>query len=64
MDVRYGELPLDLLRALFGFEELLKLFLDLVTRLGGDVAEALDVMRRLLSGFRPPDTGSAPPRQP
>ena len=47
MDVRYGELPLDLLRALFGFEELLKLFLDLVTRLGGDVAEALDVMRRL-----------------
>jgi uncharacterized protein with von Willebrand factor type A (vWA) domain len=47
MDVRYGELPLDLLRALFTFEELLKLFLDLVTRLGGDVTEALDVMRRL-----------------
>jgi len=47
MDVRYGELPLDLLRALFTFEELLKLFLDLVTRLGGDVEEALDVMRRL-----------------
>ena len=47
MDVRYGELPLDLLRSLFTFEELLKLFLDLVTRLGGDVGEALDVMRRL-----------------
>jgi Ca-activated chloride channel homolog len=47
MDVRYEELPLDLLRSLFTFEELRKLFLDLVTRLGGDVEEALDVMRRL-----------------
>ncbi len=47
MDVRYGELPLDLLRALFTFEELKKLFLDLVTRLGGDVGEALEVMRHL-----------------
>ena len=47
MDVRYGELPLDLLRALFTFEELKKLFLDLVTRLGGDVEEAMEVMRRL-----------------
>ena len=41
MDVRYGELPLELLRSLFTFEELRRLFLDLVTRLGGDVGEAL-----------------------
>ena len=44
MDYRYGELPLDLLRALLSFEDLLRLFLDLVTRLGGDVDRALDVM--------------------
>ena len=29
-----------------------------------EVEPLLDVMRRLLSGFKPPDTGSAPPRQP
>ena len=29
-----------------------------------EVAPLLDVMRRLLAGFKPPDTGSAPPRRP
>ena len=47
MDYRYGELPLDLLRALLSFEELLKLFLELVNRAGGDVEEALSFMREL-----------------
>ena len=47
MEVRYGELPLDALRALLGLEGLKRLFLDLVTRLGGDVDEALAVLRRL-----------------
>lgn len=47
MDFRYGELPLDLLRSLFSFEELLKLFLNLVNRLGGDVEQALAAMREL-----------------
>ncbi len=47
MDYRYGELPLDLLRALLTFEELLKLFLDLVTRSGGDVEEALEWLKEL-----------------
>ena len=41
VDYRYGELPLDLLRALLTFDELLKLFLDLATRTGGDVEKAL-----------------------
>ena len=55
MEVRYGELPVDLLRALFTLEELKKLFLDLVTRLDGDVEEALEVMRRLQErGVLPP----------
>jgi uncharacterized protein with von Willebrand factor type A (vWA) domain len=47
MDYRYGELPLDLLRALLTHEELLKLFLDLVTRSGGDVEEALAWLKEL-----------------
>ncbi|MFI5180598.1 MAG: VWA domain-containing protein [Thermoanaerobaculia bacterium] len=47
MDYRYGELPLDLLRELLTFEELLKLFLDLVTRSGGDVEEALAWLKEL-----------------
>ena len=47
MDYRYGALPLDLLRSLLGFEELLKLFLELVLRADGDVEEALAAMRRL-----------------
>lgn len=47
MDYRYGELPLDLLRSLLTFEELLKLFLELVTATGGDVEEALRVLAEL-----------------
>lgn len=47
MDYRYGELPLDLLRALLTYEELLRLFLDLVTRSGGDVEEALAWLKEL-----------------
>ncbi|HEV8268231.1 MAG TPA: VWA domain-containing protein [Thermoanaerobaculia bacterium] len=47
MDYRYGELPLDLLRALLTFDELLKLFLDLATRTGGDVEKALAWLREL-----------------
>jgi len=56
MEVRYGELPLDALRALFDLAGLRSLFLDLVTRLDGDVEEALGVMRRLQEqGFLPAD---------
>lgn len=29
-----------------------------------EVAPLLDLMRRLLAGFKPPDTGAAPPRRP
>ena len=47
MDYRYGELPLDLLQSLLTYEELLKLFLDLVSRLGGDVEQAMQWMREL-----------------
>src|SRR5512147_34562 len=47
MDYRYGELPLDLLRALLTYEELLRLFLDLLTRSGGDVEEALSWLKEL-----------------
>ncbi len=47
MDYRYGELPLDLLQALLSYEELLRLFLDLVTRAGGDVEEALRWLKEL-----------------
>ena len=47
MDYRYGELPLDLLRALLTHDELLRLFLDLVTRSGGDVEEALSWLKEL-----------------
>ena len=47
MDYRYGELPLDLLQSLLSYEELLKLFLDLVSRLGGDVEEAMQWMQEL-----------------
>jgi uncharacterized protein with von Willebrand factor type A (vWA) domain len=47
VDYRYGELPLDLLRALLTFEELLKLFLDLVSRSGGDAERALRYMAEL-----------------
>ncbi|MCK6683377.1 MAG: VWA domain-containing protein [Thermoanaerobaculia bacterium] len=47
MDYRYGQLPLDLLRSLLTFEELVRMFLELVSRLGGDVEAALDAMREL-----------------
>ncbi len=47
MDYRYGELPLELLQALLTYEELLRLFLDLVTRSGGDVEEALAWLKEL-----------------
>ncbi len=47
MEFRYGELPLDLLRSLLTFEELLRLFLDLVTRLGGDVDQAFEALSEL-----------------
>jgi len=56
MQVRYGELPLDALRTLFDLEGLRALFLDLVTRLDGDVEEALAVMGRLQEqGLLPAD---------
>lgn len=47
MDYRYGELPYDLLQALLTLEDLLRLFLDLVTRTGGDVEQALRWMKEL-----------------
>ena len=47
MDYRYGELPYDLLQSLLTYEELLKLFFDLVTRLGGDVEQALRWLKEL-----------------
>jgi uncharacterized protein with von Willebrand factor type A (vWA) domain len=47
VDYRYGELPLDLLQSLLTYEELLKLFLDLVSRLGGDVEQAMQWMKEL-----------------
>jgi Ca-activated chloride channel family protein len=47
LDYRYGELPLELLQALLTYEELLKLFLDLVTRTGGDVEKAMAWMKEL-----------------
>jgi uncharacterized protein with von Willebrand factor type A (vWA) domain len=45
VDYRYGELPYALLQELLTFEELLRLFLELVTRLGGDVEQALETLR-------------------
>ncbi|MBL8115213.1 MAG: VWA domain-containing protein [Acidobacteria bacterium] len=47
MDYRYGELPLDLLQSLLTYEQLLQLFLDLVSRSGGDVDQALEWMKQL-----------------
>jgi len=47
VDYRYGELPYDLLQSLLTYEELLKLFFDLVTRLGGDVEQALRWLKEL-----------------
>ncbi len=47
MNYRYGELPLELLQALLSYEELLKLFMDLVTRTGGDVERAMAFLMEL-----------------
>ena len=47
MRYRYGEYPVDLLRQLLTFQELTKLFLQLVLQTGGDVEEALRWMRYL-----------------
>ena len=47
MRYRYGEFPVDLLRALLTFQELTKLFLQLVLQTGGDVEEALTWMKYL-----------------
>jgi Ca-activated chloride channel family protein len=47
VDFRYGELPLDLLRSLLTYEELLKLFLDLVSRSGGDPEQAMRWLKEL-----------------
>jgi len=44
---RYGDYPVDLLRQLLTFQELTKLFLQLVLQTGGDVEEALSWMKYL-----------------
>jgi Ca-activated chloride channel homolog len=44
---RYGDYPVDLLRQLLTFQELTKLFLQLVLQTGGDVEEALTWMKYL-----------------
>jgi Ca-activated chloride channel homolog len=47
MRFRYAEYPADLLRRLLTFQELTRLFLQLVLQTGGDVEEALRWMRYL-----------------
>src|ERR1700682_1107735 len=47
MRYRYADYPIDLLRGLLTFQELVKLFLQLVLQTGGDVEEALRWMRYL-----------------
>ena len=47
MRYRYGEYPIDLVRQLLTFQELTKLFLQLVLQTGGDVEEALNWMKYL-----------------
>jgi Ca-activated chloride channel homolog len=47
MRYRYAEYPADLLRRLLTFQELTRLFLQLVLQTGGDVEEALRWMRYL-----------------
>ncbi|HEY6928257.1 MAG TPA: VWA domain-containing protein [Thermoanaerobaculia bacterium] len=47
MRYRYEEYPVDLLRALLTYQELVKLFLQLVLQSGGDVEEALRWMKYL-----------------
>jgi len=47
MRYRYSDYPIDLLRGLLTYQELVKLFLQLVLQTGGDVEEALRWMRYL-----------------
>jgi Ca-activated chloride channel homolog len=47
MRYRYSDYPVDLLRALLTYQELVKLFLQLVLQTGGDVEEALQWMKYL-----------------
>src|SRR3984893_19209856 len=47
MRYRYADSPIDLLRGLLTFQELLTLFLQLVLQTGGDVEESLRWMRYL-----------------
>src|SRR5258706_13467292 len=47
MRYRYEDYPVDLLRQLLTYQELVKLFLQLVLQTGGDVEEALKWMRYL-----------------
>ncbi|HKA37527.1 MAG TPA: VWA domain-containing protein [Thermoanaerobaculia bacterium] len=47
MRYRYSDYPADLLRALLTYQELVKLFLQLVLQTGGDVEEALKWMKYL-----------------
>src|SRR4029450_6698269 len=47
MRYRYEEFPVDLLRELLTYQELVKLFLQLVLQSGGDVEEALRWMKYL-----------------
>ena len=47
MRYRYEDYPIDLLRQLLTYQELVKLFLQLVLQTGGDVEEALKWMRYL-----------------
>ncbi len=47
MRYRYSDFPVDLLRQLLTYQELVKLFLQLVLQTGGDVQEALRWMKYL-----------------
>jgi Ca-activated chloride channel homolog len=47
MRYRYSDFPVDLLRQLLTYQELVKLFLQLVLQTGGDVEEALRWMKYL-----------------
>ena len=47
MRYRYGDFPTDLLRQILTYQELVKLFLQIVLQTGGDVEEALRWMKYL-----------------
>ncbi|MEO8432728.1 MAG: VWA domain-containing protein [Acidobacteriota bacterium] len=47
MRYRYSDYPVDLLRGLLTYQELVKLFLQIVLQTGGDVEEALQWMKYL-----------------